>query len=150
MIRQRFQEYSYKSCIVILTWRVKLNYGYSPFKETVDINHQCTIHNGTLKSMNYILMFIIKKNDYFRLWCLQKWPAHFYCNKKPELSELNTFKLESSTLLIRYRFQGFHSESCVVIFAWKVTWNYAYSPFKEIAKTTIISLSYCFHRIFVE
>ena len=36
----------------------------------------------------------------------------------------------SSTTFTRLRFQGYRSESDIAIFAWRVTWNYAYSPFK--------------------
>ena len=36
----------------------------------------------------------------------------------------------SSLLLIRRKFQGYRCESDIAFFAWKVTWNYAYSHFK--------------------
>ena len=44
-----------------------------------------------------------------------------------ELSEWNTFKTRkataSSTLLTRYRFQGYRCKSGIAIFAWRVTWE---------------------------
>ena len=35
----------------------------------------------------------------------------------------------SSTFLIRWRYQGYRCKTSIVIVAWRVTWNYAYSPF---------------------
>ena len=37
----------------------------------------------------------------------------------------------SSTFLIRLRFQWYRCESGIAIFAWRVAWNYANSPFKS-------------------
>ena len=49
--------------------------------------------------------------------------------------ELNFFRADkttvSSTFLIRLMFPGYRCESDIVICAWRVTWNYAYSPFNE-------------------
>ena len=32
--------------------------------------------------------------------------------------------------MVSSRFQGYCCESGIALFAWRVTWNYAYSPFK--------------------
>ena len=34
--------------------------------------------------------------------------------------------------LIRQSFQGYRCESGIAIFIWRVIWNYAYSPFKDV------------------
>ena len=38
----------------------------------------------------------------------------------------------SSAILIRLRIQWYCCKSGMAIFAWRITWNYAYSPFKHI------------------
>ena len=41
--------------------------------------------------------------------------------------------------LIRQRFQAYRCESGIAIFAWRVPWNYAYSPFN----TTVLGCEFC-------
>ena len=55
-----------------------------------------------------------------------------------KLAEINIFRDRkiSVYLLIRLRFQGYRCKSGIVIFALRVTWNYAYSPYKL-----------CFHHV---
>jgi len=67
---------------------------------------------------------------------LRKWFEHFLFirgNGKIH-SEINTFRFKkitiSSTFLIRLKFQGHRCMSGIIIFAWTITWIYAYSPFK--------------------
>ena len=49
--------------------------------------------------------------------------------------KINTFQVRkttvSSTFFTRLRFQGYRNKSGVAIFAWRVTLNYAYSPFNN-------------------
>jgi len=71
--------------------------------------------------------------DYFQLWFLYKNDLHnSSAGKQEKLTELNTFNPRkednSSTLLIRLRYQGYRWESDFAIFGWRVIWNYAYSP----------------------
>ena len=70
-----------------------------------------------------------------------------------ELSEWNTFKTRkataSSTLLTRYRFQGYRCKSGIAIFAWRVTWNYAYSPFNK-TRVQCIRISWIRQRVNLE
>ena len=51
-------------------------------------------------------------------------------------------------ILIRLRFQGYRVKSGIGIFAWRVTWNYAYSPFKFsltcLVCSSEISQDFCF------
>ncbi len=67
---------------------------------------------------------------------LRKWFEHFLFirgNGKIH-SEINTFRFKkitiSSTFLIKLKFQGHRCMSGIIIFAWTITWIYAYSPFK--------------------
>ena len=50
-----------------------------------------------------------------------------------KLSRINAFRDRktrvSSTFLIKLKFWGYRCKSGNAIFAWRVTWNYAYSPF---------------------
>ena len=48
-------------------------------------------------------------------------------NKNKQFEETKTWI--SISYLIRKSFQGYHCKSGIAIFAWRVTWNYAYSPF---------------------
>ena len=81
--------------------------------------------------------------------CLQFWnliicPSWFLyksdlsistAEKIKKLLKLKTFKTRkttiSSTFFLIKRLQGYRCESCNVIFAWMVIWNYPYSPFKK-------------------
>ena len=82
-------------------------------------------------------MFIIFKTDYLKVWFLLQ-------KKIFELSELNTKSRKttsSSISLIKEWFQGnrFHFHA---IFAWRrITWNYAYSPFKDNRKKILWTLN---------
>ncbi len=64
--------------------------------------------------------------DYFQLWFLYKNDLHnSSAGKQEKLTELNTFNPRkednSSTLLIRLRYQGYRCKSGIVIFALRVT-----------------------------
>ena len=48
-------------------------------------------------------------------------------NENKQFKETKTFIFTS--YLIRHKCQGYRRKSGIVIFAWMVTWNYAYSPF---------------------
>ena len=66
---------------------------------------------------------------------LRKRLAHFFLIKSnEEIHEIKHFSSQNTTLsltfFIRLRFQGYRYESGIAIFARRVTWNYAYSPFK--------------------
>ena len=70
-------------------------------------------------------MLIIWKTDHFQLWFLSKRRFCF-----PTAGNIWKLNLEiSSTLLIKVGFQGYLSELGIATFPWRVTWNYAYSPF---------------------
>ena len=79
---------------------------------------QCLIYNGTYprnfiwSNMNYILMFLISKTNYFQLWFLdKKWLAHYIST--------------AGTLLIcRYKFWWYCCKWGIAILAWRVTRNY--------------------------
>ena len=62
---------------------------------------------------------------------LRKWLVLYETTEK--LTEINTLWVRNttilSTFLIRIRCQGFRNKKGICIFAWRVTWNYAYSPF---------------------
>ena len=65
---------------------------------------------------------------------LQKWLAHFYCKRRNmncKVKHLETWinEIITSTVLIRLRFKGNRFKLDIAVFAWRVTWNYAYSPF---------------------
>jgi len=96
-----------------------------------------TDDNAWLKTVPLKLCLInIYELGYFYVSSLQKWLAHFYCSKISELSELYIFKTnKSSTLLIRERFQGYWCKFGIAIYAWRVTWNYVYRPFKNWNRT---------------
>ena len=70
---------------------------------------------------------------------LQKCLAHFLILStngeihKTKLLQVNKTKL-SSTFLIRLSFQGYRYKWGFALFEWKVTWNYAYSPFNGICR----------------
>ena len=51
-------------------------------------------------------------------------------NQFSKLKKINTYFIQ----LIRQSFQGYLCESGIAIYAWKVSLNYAYSPFKSILK----------------
>ena len=65
-----------------------------------------------LVSLNYLFSL---QNEYFR--------------NKHLLSQRT--RTVSSTCLIRLRFQGNRCKSGISIYAWRFSWNYAYSPFKQ-------------------
>jgi len=47
-----------------------------------------------------------------------------------ENTEINTLRVRKNFFFYRLKFQGNHCKSCIAIFSWRVTLNYAYSPFK--------------------
>ena len=89
---------------------------------------QCRIHDGTIKSLlglldcwflalyedkmsknmkiNKIAMFIILKTDNFKLWVVYK--SNIFQPRKTKIS---------STLVVRFRFQGYRCKSGIGIFA---------------------------------
>ena len=75
-------------------------------------------------------MFIILLTDSFQLWVPYKSDLH-----SSTAGTHNPFKPRkmtiSSTFLIRLRFQGYHCDSGIIIFAREVTLNQACSPFKD-------------------
>ena len=91
-----------------------------PIKFELDINEN-------------ILWKLIIFNYFFSL---ETWlfPAWKYIRVIKILPRITTI---SSTLLIIYRFQGYRSESCIAIFALRVTLNHAYSPFKPCIILTL-------------
>ena len=77
--------------------------------------------------LNCLFLFVV---------LLQKWFAHFLLiRNNGEIIIIKHFSSQestvSSTFFIR-RFQGYRCKSGITIWAWRVTWNYAYSPFKSI------------------
>ena len=70
----------------------------------------------------------------------------FNFNFSRELSKWNTFKPRKITisykLFIKYQFQGYRFEMGIAIFAKRVPWNFAYSPFKLKFKLRLLSLYY--------
>ena len=61
---------------------------------------------------------------------LRSWLSYLYSSKTKRNSFQDRKKTISFSELIRLRFQGYHCESGLVICAWKLAWNYAYSSFK--------------------
>jgi len=59
--------------------------------------------------------------------------AHFLFITSNGETEVNTFRKTtwSSTFLIRIRFEDYRWKWGIAIFAWRVTRNYAFSPFKQ-------------------
>ena len=60
---------------------------------------------------------------------LQMWLAHmkqlkFHQNK-------NTFRVSKTTFMIRFWFEGYRCKSAISIFAWRVPWKYAHSPYQS-------------------
>ena len=97
--------------------------------------NQCS---ATFSFVKYELQFhvLFLKTVYFHLWFLCKIDLRT-CKYK-----FNGIKLFfsvrkttlSSTFMIRLCFQGYRCKSDIVIFAWMVTWNHTYSPFKLLWK----------------
>jgi len=93
---------------------------------------QCPIYNFTLEiiwsKMWKIPLFSVSKSFYF--------PEFLSCFlKKQETTIINkqfkgTKTLISNTYLIRQSFQGNRRKMGIAIFALRVTWKYAHSPFK--------------------
>ena len=88
------------------------------FSEQVWIIYQCCV---SLKCFFFHLRFLCKRN--LRIPCLLK-------------------ATEKLFFLIRLRFQGYRCKSGIAIFAWTVTWVYAYSPFYFIFFLTIEDTKY--------
>ena len=63
---------------------------------------------------------------------LWKWLAHFLLIRSNGETRRNKHfsRLKNFWIFIRLRFQGYRCKSGIVIFAFRVTWNYAYSPYK--------------------
>ena len=94
-------------------------------------------YNGNLDSffwasMNYISMLCFLK-IFFHLRFLCKRNLRIPCLLKAT---------EKLFFLIRLRFQGYRCKSGIAIFAWTVTWVYAYSPFYFIFFLTIEDTKY--------
>ena len=70
----------------------------------------------------------MKENSYF-LIVLEEFKRFSICS-----SERSVFHMNSQ------RFKGYRCESGTAIFAWRITWNYAYSPFKTKTTKVIIKL----------
>ena len=78
---------------------------------------------------------------YFDLRVLCESDLLFSCllEATEKLTEMNTFQVDFPSgkiynifhFWIRLRFQGFRFKSDIVIFTWRVKWNYAHSPFYE-------------------
>ena len=81
--------------------------------------------------------------------CLFLWISLlFYISKKCTRETANEKKNKeskhgywiSNSYLIRYKFQGYRCKSGIAIFAWGVTWKYAYSVLNVISMTTWLGL----------
>ena len=70
----------------------------------------------------------MKENSYF-LIVLEEFKRFSICS-----SERSVFHMNSQW------FKGYRCESGIAIFAWRITWNYAYSPFKTKTTKVIIKL----------
>ena len=57
-----------------------------------------------------------------------KWPS--MQNENYQFKETKT--LLSNSYLIRYSSHEYRCKSGIVIFSWRVTWNYAHSPCKDL------------------
>ena len=64
--------------------------------------------------------------DFYKVW-LHFWRQNLYAEKKHFPSQKNDGFFQISLSL-----QGYRYKSGIAIFAWRVTWNCAYSPFKGI------------------
>ena len=92
---------------------------------------QCPIFNGTLETS-----IQSKKCLFLRVSPLifinKKCASHF---RRKTANENKTFKKTetwiSNSYLIRQRFKGCCCKSGSVMFEWRITWNYAYRPFKS-------------------
>ena len=82
-------------------------------------------------SMYKISMFLFLKISVFYPCFLQKPLVHFYCGKTCKEYQNETLLILEKTTILSTLFQEHHCESNIPTFARKVTWNYAYSPFKD-------------------
>ena len=74
----------------------------------------------------FICRFSVKVNSVFLVY-----------EKQPHRNPRVTV---SSTILIRLRFYRYRCKLRIVIFAWRITWNYAYSPFKHCILVLCLSV----------
>ena len=65
---------------------------------------------------------------------LSHYPSRFM---NPSVSAISKWKY---FLLLKLWCQGYRCKSDIAIFVWKITWNYAHSPFKGCSPTTTVSV----------
>ena len=99
-----FQQYPWKPCLIkyklYINFFLSLNFSLS-FAVPL---RKCLVH----------FLFIRTNRETYR-------NKHLSFQKKDGITHI---------CFIRLRFQGYHCKLGIVIPAWRVTWNYAYSPFK--------------------
>ena len=130
----------------------------SPFTFTKSINQLNYIQNGrrrVLPTQNLFIVYLFKGTvggiwrDYpnkmpmpdlqqysWKLYFINflhcfSWSRNVPVNKNSQIKAIpqRTHKLKLTVKINRSSFWGYHCKSDVVIFAWRVTWNYAFSPF---------------------
>ena len=89
---------------------------------------QCPICNGILEDLIWPKIWKIPP-----VFCIRscKQALRKLLSQRNENKQFKQKKtLISNSCLIRQSFQGYRCKSCIMIFARRIFWNYAYSPFK--------------------
>ena len=85
---------------------------WAGFEGTIQARCQCPINNNNLENFILSIFSIASHGQEMCQSILQR-----------------THKLKLTVKINRSSFWGYHCKSDIVIFVWRVTWNYAYSPY---------------------
>jgi len=99
----------------------RASYNNKPFKGTVSVissDPLCTHGNARFRTVPFKALPV-------QVWL--RYPC--FCFFKLFISVSDFSAKVACAMYIKNVHQGYRIKSCIAIFAWMVTWNYAYSPF---------------------